>query len=262
MSGCRRASLLLALLLLTGCQGQVPNAPPENALTADLVNWRNGLALLKEGRVDEAIQLLKRARESYPRDPNVPNTLGLALLAKKEYTLAIKAFDDTLRLDPTFVQAANNKGVTLMEMDRLAEAEAIFQAILDGEPTREKANAQFNLGLIRVRQERLVDAERHFSLVLADDPKYLAAYRERGLVRVRRDDFRGALDDLLRYLRDEPKDPAANYNAALCLLASGHRDLATRYMERVVAAAPDSEEAGRARRFLAGEAPTESRRTP
>ena len=260
MTGRRAAPALLALAVLFGCQGQLPKRPAENPLTADLINWRNGLTLLKEGRVDEAIQLLKRARDAYPDDPNVTNALGLALLYKKEHLLALKAFDDTLKIDPAFVEASNNKGVTLMELGRLDDAETVFQAILDGEPTREKVNAQFNVGLIRVKQDRSADAERQFSLVLADDPKYLVAYRERGLGRVKRDDFRGALDDLLRYLRDEPKDAAANYHAALCLLAGGHRDLAGRYMERVVAAAPESEEAGKARRFLASE--PEARRTP
>ena len=45
----------------------------------------------------------------------------------------------------------------------------------------------------------------------------------------------------------------ANYQAAVCLLSSGHRDLAARYMQRTVSAAPETDEGRRARRFLANE---------
>jgi lipoprotein NlpI len=68
------------------------------------------------------------------------------------------------------------------------------------------------------------------------------------------ENFRGALEDFLLILREDPKDPVANYNAALCLLTTERRDLAVRYMERTVQSAPDSDEAKKARRFLGGEA--------
>ncbi len=245
------AGLLLAALL-TGC-GTPRAAPAENPLTADLLSYRNALALLKEGRADEAIQILKRAREAYPKDPNVTNALGLALLYKKDYLLALKAFKECLVIDATFVEARNNSGVTLMEMGRLDDAEKEFQAVLDSGVSKERLNAHFNIGLVRGKKGQWADAEREFSLVVAEDPKYTRAYRERGLARVQTENFRAALEDLLRYLRDEADDPAANYNAALCLLTTGRRDVASRYMERVIQVAPDSEEAGKARRFLAGE---------
>ena len=70
---------------------------------------------------------------------------------------------------------------------------------------------------------------------------------------MKQENFRGALEDFLSVLREEPKDPVANYNAALCLLTSDRRDLAVRYMERTVEAAPESDEAKKARRFLGGE---------
>jgi len=232
---------------------QRPPEEPENALTADLVNYRNGLALLKEGRPDEAIALLQRAKLSYPNDPSVWNALGLAILYKKAYPDALKAFDQALYYDPSFVEAHNNKGFTLMEMGRYDDAEKEFRTVLDSPTSREKENARLNLGLLRARQHRWEEAEAQFTAIVSEDPKFLRAYRERGIVRVRRDDFRGGLEDLIRFLKQEPKDGEANYSAALCLLAQGRRDLATRYMLRVVESAPESEEAKKARRFLDGE---------
>ncbi len=227
--------------------------PKENPGLSDLVDYRSGLAMLREGRADEAIQLLLRARTSSPRDPHVPNALGLALLYKKDYKNALSAFSDALHLDGTFVEARNNRGVAQLEAGRFNDAEIDFQAVLDGPPTPEKVNAHYNLGLLYSRREAWRDAEREFSLTLADSPDNDRAFRGRGLARVKLDDFKGALEDFLSVLKDEPRDPVANYQAAVCLLASGRRDLAARYMQRTVSAAPESDEGRRARRFLANE---------
>ncbi len=227
--------------------------PKENPVLSDLVDYRAGLQMLREGRADEAIQLLVRARTSSPRDPRVPNALGLALLYKKDYKNAVSAFSDALHLDSSFVEARNNRGVAEMEAGRYADSEVDFQAVLDGPPTPEKANAHYNLGLLHRRREAWRDAEREFSLALAETPDNDRAFRERGLARVKLDDFKGALEDFLSVLKNEPKDPVANYQAAVCLLASDRRDLAARYMQRTVSAAPESDEGRRARRFLANE---------
>lgn len=250
------AVVLLAVLTLLapgcGLTRKIPDAP-ENALTADMINYRNGLALLREGRADEAIALLRRAQQSYPNDPNVWNALGLAILYKKDYPNALKAFDNALFVDPKFVEARNNRGVALMDSGRTDEAEKEFRAVLDSPESREKSNARLNLGILRAKQRLWSDAESEFSVLISDDPHFLRAFRERGIARVRKDDFRGGLEDLLRYLKQEPKDAEANYNAALCLLSQGRRDLASKYMRRVVDADPEGEDAKKARRFLGSE---------
>ena len=235
---------------LSGCESLKKRPPSENPVTADLINYRNGLELLREGKVDEAIQLLAIARASYPTEPAVANALGLALLYKKDQLMAIKAFGEALKIDPDFVEAKNNRGVAWMEMGKFDEAETDFQSVLKGSIAREKMNAHFNLGLLEMKRERWEAAEKELSFVLGEDPKYLRAHRERGIVRVHREEFTDALDDLLRYLKTDPKDAAANYNTALALLTTGRRDVARKYMQRTVAAAPESEEAKKARRFL------------
>jgi tetratricopeptide (TPR) repeat protein len=249
--------LFAASFLHGGCASQKkkPMDDPPSAALADLVDYRNALEMLRDGRADEAMQLLAHARKVYPTNPNISNAIGLTLIYKKDYAGAVKAFDDALRLDPLFVESHNNRGVALMELGRLDEAEADFLAVLHGPATPEKTNAHYNLGLVNRKRAKWKDAEHEFSLALADSPQYLQAYRDRGLARVQMDDFRGALEDFLRVLKDEPKDPVANYQTALCLLTID-RDLALRYMERTVAAAPDSEEGRKARRFLDAEPTT------
>ena len=115
--------------------------------------------------------------------------------------------------------------------------------------------AQFGRGVMADVSSKLMAqfVENLETTVLADDPGYLNAARERGLARMKLEDFRGALEDFLLFLREDGNDPVANYNAALCLLTTDRRDLAVRYMERTVQSAPESDEARKARRFLGGE---------
>jgi len=251
------AAALAAALLLSGCKSALEadrRSTQPSALTADLVDYRNGLNLLREGRVDEAIQLLGAARAAYPRNGEVANALGLALLYRKDWPGATKLFTEALSLDPALVEALNNRGVAAMEAGRLEDAEKDFAEILARPKGTEHVNARFNLGLLRARQLRWADAERELTTVLADDAGYTKAARERGLARMKLEDFHGALEDFLLVLREDAKDPVANYNAALCLLTTDRRDLAVRYMERAVQAAPESDEGKKARRFLGGEA--------
>lgn len=254
------AAALVALLTLPAACTNVSSPPKENPILADLVDYRTGLTMLREGRADEAIQLLVRARQSSPRDPHVPNALGLALLYKKDYPAAIKAFSDALALDPAFVEARNNRGVAGLQAGKWDDAEADFQAVLDGPPTPEKVNAHYNLGLLHEKRSRYADAEREFSLAIADAPDNLQAFRSRGLVRMKLEQRPGALEDFLLVLRSDPKDGVANYEAGICLLGSGRRDLARKFMERAASAAPESEEGRKARRWLENEPrPTEGK---
>jgi len=250
------ASALLAAVVSSGCRSAIEAdaaAKEPSLLTADLVDFRNGLAMLHEGRVDEAIQQLNAARAAYPRNAEVANALGLALLYKKDYRNATKLFTEAIGLDPNLVEAINNRGVALMEAGNLDDALKDFEAVLARPKTAQHIDARFNLGLLTERQLRWADAERELTTVLADDPGYTKAARERGLVRMKLEEFLDALQDFLFVLREDPKDPVANYNAALCLLTTDRRDLAVRYMERTVHSAPESDEAKKARRFLGGE---------
>ncbi len=258
---CAAAAALAAVLAGAGCGPSMASPPKENPILADLVDYRSGLVMLREGRADEAIQLLVQARKSSPRDPHVPNALGLALLYKKDYPSAIRAFSDALWLDATFVEARNNRGVAYLQAGNWDDAETDFQAVLDGPPAPDKVNAHYNLGLLYEKRGRIRDAEREYSLTIADSPDDTQAFRSRGLVRMKLEQNSGALEDFLVVLKEDPKDAVANYQAAICLLASDRRDLARKFMQRAADAAPETDEGRKAKRWLDNE-PVPSGGTP
>jgi tetratricopeptide (TPR) repeat protein len=248
----RAGAILAALALGAGC-ANVAVAPPENPVLAEMVDYRSALTMLREGRADEAIALLQRAKASSPRDPHVPNAMGLALLYKKDYPGALHAFSEALALDEHFIEARNNRGVAFLQAGKWDDAEADFLSVLDGPPTPEKVNAHYNLGLLNEKRLRYRDAEREFSLAIADSPDNTQVFRARGLVRMKLEQTSSALEDFLVVLKNDSKDPVANYQAAICLLASDRRDLARKFMRRAADAAPESDEGRKARRWLENE---------
>ena len=67
-----------------------------------------GSVLKAQGRYDEALDHLGRARALYPRDRVVLNQIGRTLFLKRRYPEAIEAFGAVLAVDPEDLQAHYN----------------------------------------------------------------------------------------------------------------------------------------------------------
>jgi len=81
----------------------------------------------QEGRIEEAAQLLKRARALAPRDPHVLNGLGLCLRAQGRMDAARDAFDAAVRADPRHAAAHYNRGAVLEDQDDVPGARAAYE---------------------------------------------------------------------------------------------------------------------------------------
>jgi tetratricopeptide (TPR) repeat protein len=71
-------------------------------------NYFYALTLKTQGRYDEALLHLRKALANYPRDRVVRNQAGRILFLKRQYTDAIREFEETLRVDPEDLQAHYN----------------------------------------------------------------------------------------------------------------------------------------------------------
>jgi len=67
-----------------------------------------GLTLKTQGRYDEALEHLRRAAASYPRDRVVLNQVGRVHFLKREYDRAIEELQKTLTVDPEDLEAHYN----------------------------------------------------------------------------------------------------------------------------------------------------------
>ena len=87
-----------------------------------------------EGRFEEALMLLRRARAAAPQAPGILNALGLNLLWLGRPDEAAAEFGAALAADPGFAPALANRGTALVALARLNDARRDFEAALALEP--------------------------------------------------------------------------------------------------------------------------------
>lgn len=74
-----------------------------------------GAMALRNEKLDDAVQHLKRAAESEPRDPAVYANLGEALFRQTNFTEAANAFDQALKLDPNGRNPSANRARAILQ---------------------------------------------------------------------------------------------------------------------------------------------------
>jgi tetratricopeptide (TPR) repeat protein len=81
----------------------------------------------EEGRYEEAVELLKRARKLSPQDPHVLNSLGICLKALGRLPAALEAYDAALRADPRMAAAHCNRASVLEDLNDITAAKAAYE---------------------------------------------------------------------------------------------------------------------------------------
>ena len=88
-----------------------------------------------EGKLEEAAQLLRRARRLAPKDAQILNGLGVCLQAVGKLDEALEAYNAAVRSDPGVAAAHFNRGTVLEDLNDLNGARAAFARAADLDPT-------------------------------------------------------------------------------------------------------------------------------
>ena len=140
-------------------------------IVADLITDAN--RDLAAGRVDRAVEKLRKAVQTTPDDEDAHYNLGIALAAAGKNADARKEYERALEIFPDYGQAHNNLGNLLMKQNDFAGAIEQFQKALAINP--DDANAENNLGTCLARQGKIAEALPHFAEAVRRKPDYLAA---------------------------------------------------------------------------------------
>ena len=126
-----------------------------------------------EGRFEEAVDLLKRARRLAPQDPHVLNSLGICLRALGRPAAALEAYDAALRADPRMAAAQCNRANVLEELNDIPAAKAAYEraAGLD----RAYAEPVAGLAWMAAQNGEIDAARSHGERALAQAPGHLLA---------------------------------------------------------------------------------------
>jgi len=137
-----------------------------------------GAALLRQGKLDDAIGQYQAAIRLKPDYANAHNNLGIALARKGQTDEAIGEYQEAIRLKPDHADAHNGLGVALHEKGQMDEAIRQLQEAIRLRP--DHADAHYNLGVAYYQQGRTGEAIRQFQEVIRLKPDHAEARNNLG----------------------------------------------------------------------------------
>ena len=135
----------------------------------------SALALMSQGRIDEAIEHFRKALGIKP-DANAYNNLGAALAQRKQFDEAVGQFLEAVKIKPDYANAHYNLGVALANRGRTDEAIAHFRAAVKIKP--DYANAHYNLGCALASRGRIDEAITQYHKFLEIKPDDIHALND------------------------------------------------------------------------------------
>ncbi len=140
-----------------------------------------GHARAATGRFGEAVEPYQKAVEFGLDDPKVRHQLGYAAHRAGRHDVAVPALQAALQATPDLADARYALGVSLLELDRAAEAERTLLPLIDGGGTWSDL-ARFHRGLARRRLGREAEAVEDFRRVAETAAAFELRTRARDLM--------------------------------------------------------------------------------
>jgi tetratricopeptide (TPR) repeat protein len=140
-----------------------------------LIHNNLGIALARQGRVEEAIAHYREALTINPMNVNASINLGVALMGLGRLEEAVDQYGKLLELQPHHPGVHNNLGNALVLQGKLDEAAVEFKRALEIKP--DYFEAYNNLGVVLAQQGRLPEAASCFMEALRINPSYAQAQK-------------------------------------------------------------------------------------
>lgn len=232
------ARFLSGLLLFSSLCGQLCSP-----LYSQATPFTRAQALLKQGKAQDALDLLLDLHRSQPSDANVCQQIGIAYTQLENLPEAEKFYREAVRLNPQFWAARKNLGTVLWFLDRKGESEREFLSVTKVLPA--DLVPHLYLGLAAYERRDFPRAKMEFEragTLASSNPEVLPAVFESYLATHDMSFPRKVMEQVTR--ADEP-DPALILRVGTLLLQYGQYDRAAVALQKLVAMHQDSAEVWR-----------------
>jgi protein O-mannosyl-transferase len=206
----------------------------------DIAERGMGTALLKVGRIEEAITHDRAALRIHPHDPLGLTNLANALMQNKELPEAIEHYREVVRLSPNDSELRCNLAKALAQNGAPQEANEQFRAALRIRPS--SSDAAYSLGNALLEQGNLDEAISYFRKAIASDPKNIGAHYNLGIALSRKGEFDQAIAEFETTIQLQPQHAGAQNNLTLALLEKGEVQGAIDHGRKALQIQPDNPE--------------------
>jgi tetratricopeptide (TPR) repeat protein len=196
-----------------------------------------GAELLKQGKTEEAIDNLKKAVQINPDYAEAHSNLGSIYLQQGNIDKAIYHSQTALRLDPQLAEAYNSLGIGLMHQGKIDAAISQFQKAVQLKP--DFTLAENNLNRALAIQNEIAKEISRLQQLLKDDPKNVELHFQLGNLYFQNGDLNQAKQQYEKALQLNPKFVPALNNLALVSAADKAYDSALKTFLEVLNYYPD-----------------------
>ncbi len=175
-----------------------------------------GVALAQLRRLDEAAREFRKSVELDPNSALARANLGLACVQSSRYGEAAAVLEAAARLDPRSADVYNHLGIALAQLGRQDEAMSAYRRAIELRPEYHAPHT--NLGNLLRGQGRLEEALACYDEALRLCPSEAEIYNNRGIAYDGLQQTERALADYDRALQLNPAHAETHFNRALALL--------------------------------------------
>jgi tetratricopeptide (TPR) repeat protein len=127
-------------------------------------------ALKMEGKVAEAVEVLRHRLRTGPPAPELENNVAVALYGQARIAEALEHFQNAIRLNPSYAEAYYNLGAVLYRTEQTEPALECFKKHLEFQP--QSVEGQNFAGLCLIRFRRFAEAIPYFQRAVELDPTH------------------------------------------------------------------------------------------
>jgi len=187
-----------------------PPQPHKPATAALQINFNQGVALHRQGKLADAGRIYREVLRSQPNHFDALHLLGLIALQTQHTEWAVELIRKAIRLNPKIAAAHNNLGRALHDLDHPLEALASFDNAIALRP--DLAEAYDNRGHVLENLGRYHEALANYDKAIALRPDLAAMHNNRGNVLNRLNRYEEALASYDRALALNPDLKEVHHN--------------------------------------------------
>jgi len=173
---------------------------------------------------------------------------GINLYRTEQYPQAEQELRGVTQNNPENAEARYYLGMTLVELNRLDDAQAEFDKAKEmSVPQDRQKVAEARLQMARQEMDPALASLQEAEALNAENAD---VYLNRGLIHASRQNFPAAITDLERSLQINPHNPRAHYYAGIAYNRTGRPDKMVEHFQIFLKQAPDSPDAAKVRSMM------------